>query len=120
MPFTDEQLHKKLDAFHDDIAILTSTSSPGDFNDFANHLSPVGLWYLGGMIVPPATRREDAISGVKDLLKNWQLKQKQRIVIVRAVANNATTAIAEMNNKLEIAGEPLNFPEIDIADFNDA
>jgi hypothetical protein len=68
------------------------------------------------MNVPPARKRNEAIDGMKQLLKYWRLKERR--VRVRAITRDGKSAIAEMDNVLEILGERLEFKEIEVADFN--
>jgi hypothetical protein len=110
-------LHSRLDAFHDAISTLSQTSADAELQKFATYLSPQGEFYLGGMNVPPVTSREEAIAGMRGLLSYWRLKE--RWVRVRSIARDGKTAIAEMENILEICGERLEFKEIEVAEFDE-
>lgn len=117
MADTFAYLHGKLDGFHDAISNLSENPSQDALEKFASYLSPDGEFYFGGMNVPPARKRNEAIDGMKQLLKYWRLKERR--VRVRAITRDGKSAIAEMDNVLEILGERLEFKEIEVADFND-
>lgn len=108
--------HANLDAFHDAISKLSKDATEADLDAVVKFFAPTGTWYLGGMNAPLVTERASAKEGFRRLIKYWHLAE--RVVTTKAVANGGKTAIAEMDNRLEILGESLQFPEIEVADFD--
>ncbi|RKK93428.1 hypothetical protein BFJ68_g15542 [Fusarium oxysporum] len=108
--------HVHLDAFHDAISNLTSEPTEAQLDAVVTCFAPTGRFYIGGINVPPVTGRAGAKEGFRRLVKYWRLAE--RVVTTKAVANDGKTAIAEMNNKLEILGESLQFPEVEVVDFD--
>jgi len=114
---SSSELHAKLDAMWAYMQTLSAKSSAEDINKYGDFFAPDVTAYLSGMSAPPAIGRDGLVKTVSSLFAYWELRERR--VLSRAVSEDGTTAIAEMDNVLGIMGDELNgFAETEVVSFN--
>ncbi|KAI6082980.1 hypothetical protein F4821DRAFT_201609 [Hypoxylon rubiginosum] len=113
-------LHAKLDALYETWSKLSLESSPTEFQAFADFFSEDCTAWLLSMreLKEPSIGREGVIAGIKDVLRNSQIKERR--VIDRFESGNGSKISVEMENSLVVQGKDLDtFPETATAVFNE-
>ena len=109
-------LHSKLDDLHVLTTKLNPSSSQEDLEEYGSFFTPDCKAYLLGMAAPPSIGREGVVAALKQVITYWSLPQRR--VLSRAVSQDGTTIVAEMDNVITIAGETLDhFAEIEVAQY---
>ncbi|KPM42440.1 hypothetical protein AK830_g4092 [Neonectria ditissima] len=110
-------VHAKLDELWDLIKTLKADSSQEEWDKFASHLSPDVIMYQKGMNEPPSRGREEVVAGFKNLLSFWAMVERR--VLSQGVDAAGTTAFANMNNRLSVFGEEIDFAETEVVKFDE-
>ncbi|KAI1778459.1 hypothetical protein F4818DRAFT_301685 [Hypoxylon cercidicola] len=117
---TGSPLHSKLDALYEAWSKLSLESSPTEFQAFADFFSEDCTAWLLSMreLKQPSIGREGVIAGVKDVLKDTQIRERR--VVDRFESANGSKISVEMENSLVVHGKDLDvFPETATAVFNE-
>ncbi|KAK7417077.1 hypothetical protein QQX98_004838 [Neonectria punicea] len=110
-------VHAKLDELWALISTLKADSPQEEWDRFVSHLNPDIIMYQKGMNEPPSHGREEVVAGFKNLLSFWGMLERR--VLSQGVDAAGTTAFANMNNRLSICGEELDFAEMEVVKFDD-
>ncbi|KAI5467081.1 hypothetical protein BGZ63DRAFT_398689 [Mariannaea sp. PMI_226] len=112
-----DKLNTKLDQWWDVIANLKIDSPQEDWDKFASYTSPESVLYFNGLSQPPARGTAEAVAALKGLLAYWAILERR--VLARGVDADGKTAFVNMNNRLTIMGEELDFAEAEVVTFDE-
>ncbi|KAF2098221.1 hypothetical protein NA57DRAFT_77013 [Rhizodiscina lignyota] len=113
-----EELYTKLTSYWDGIKALKPDSPQSEYDKVLSYCTPDATSYFAGMGAPPSKGQAEFLASLKSLTQYWALLDR-RIVTEAATSNGlTTTVIVEMDNRLRIMGEELDFPELEVVEFN--
>ncbi|KAH7156606.1 hypothetical protein EDB81DRAFT_787495 [Dactylonectria macrodidyma] len=110
-------VHAKLDELWGFISTLKADSPQEEWDRFALYLSPDIIMYQKGINEPASHGREEVVAGFKNLLSFWAMVERR--VLSQGVDAAGTTAFANMNNRLAIFGEEIDFAEMEVVKFDE-
>ncbi|KAF7560701.1 hypothetical protein G7046_g3462 [Stylonectria norvegica] len=114
---TFDNLHTKLEKWFDATAKLRPDSPQALWDDFASYLSPDCELYLSGVTGAPSRGPAEAIAAFRKTVTFWEMKEQR--VLSRGIDLSGRVLTVEMNNRLAILGEEMDFPEVAVVTFND-
>ncbi|KAF3057464.1 hypothetical protein GL218_06301 [Daldinia childiae] len=117
---TTSSLHAQLDALYTTWANLSPSSSPAEFDKFANFFDDNCRAWLLSMreLTTPSIGRQGVVDGIKAALKDQRIEERR--VVDRFESADGTKISVEMNNRLVVHGKELDpFPETATAVFNE-
>lgn len=114
-PATD--LHAILSAWWEAIAALDLDSPQKDWDAMTSYLADDCVVYFGGMGSPATVGVGAVDADLRKILTYWRLVERR--VLTRGADAAGTTIFASMNNRLEILGEALDFPETEVVTFDE-
>ncbi|MFC8360300.1 nuclear transport factor 2 family protein [Streptomyces griseorubiginosus] len=112
------ELHETLSAWWDTVAGLTLDSPQTDWDAMTAYLADDCVLYFGGMGAPASEGLDAVVSDLKTTLTYWRMAERR--VLSHGLDAEGTTVFASMNNRLEILGEPIDYPETEVVTFDEA
>ena len=97
---------------------LRTDSPPEMWDKWASYLSPDCKMHLSGMGHHEAHGQNDAKEHMKRILTHWILKER-RVLNQGMDFSSGRTLMANMNNRLDILGEEIDFPETEVVEFDE-
>ncbi|MET7458385.1 nuclear transport factor 2 family protein [Streptomyces sp. NPDC005574] len=116
MPTTE--VHERLSAWWDTIAGLTPHSPQADWDAMTAYLADDCVLYFGGMGAAASVGVDAVVADLKKTLTYWRMVERR--VLSHGLDAEGTTVFASMNNRLEILGEPIDYPETEVVTFDGA
>lgn len=115
---TYDKLQHKLAEWWDVMRDLRTDSPPETFDKWASYLSEDCKMHLSGMGHHEARGQEDAKEHMRRILTHWVLKER-RVLNQGTDFTSGTTLMVNMNNRLDILGEEIDFPETEVVKFDE-
>ncbi|KAL6401285.1 putative epoxide hydrolase protein [Ilyonectria robusta] len=112
-----DKLNTKLDEWWEVMRNLKLDSPQEEWDKFTSYLNPDAVVNLSGMAAPPARGIADTVVEMKKLMGFWSLVERR--VLAQGTDAAGKTAFCNMDNRLLILGEEVDFPETEVVTFDD-
>ncbi|HWJ65282.1 MAG TPA: nuclear transport factor 2 family protein [Nocardioides sp.] len=110
-------LHEALSAWWDTVRDLRADSPQQDWERMTAHLADDCVLYFGGLGAPASVGVDAVVADLKQTLSYWRMVERR--VLAHGLSADGSTVFASMNNRLEILGDGIDFPETEVVTFDD-